>query len=138
MAPFLSRQINSPCPFFRKGIIIAGPDRVPLPSLLAAAEHWDALEWFPEPLLAEFVSLAERACRALSAQLVGKTAVCTFKLWSEANCADLDYLHQLASDRWLDWIERKEPLHYEQRAAKCVRLIAARSELRQLETCARQ
>ena len=114
----------------RKGIIMVGPDRVPLPTLLAAAERWDADDWFPERLLSEFVSLAERGCRPIEAQLHGLGAVCSFKLWSAQECADLDYLHQLASERWLDWLDREHPLHYERHAAACVRRIDADSELR--------
>jgi hypothetical protein len=115
----------------RKGIIMAGPDRVPLPTLLAAVERWDAVEWFPEVLLSEFVLLAERGCRPLIAQLQGQRAVCSFQLWSGPECADLDYLHQLASDRWLNWLDRQEPLHYERHAEACVRRISAWSELRE-------
>jgi hypothetical protein len=114
----------------RKGIIMVGPDRVPLPTLLAAAERWDTDDWFPELLLSEFVSLAERGCRPSEAQLHGLGAAYSFKLWSARECADLDYLHQLASERWLDWLDREHPFHYERHAAACVRRIDAGSELR--------
>jgi len=49
-----------------KGIIMVGPDRVPLPSLLAAAERWETPDWFPERLLSELVLLGERACLPLA------------------------------------------------------------------------
>src|SRR5208283_165045 len=72
----------------RKGIIMAGPDRVPLPTLLAAVERWDAVEWFPEALLSKFVLLAERGCRPLAAQVLGQVAVCSVQLWSAQECED--------------------------------------------------
>lgn len=116
----------------RKGIILAGPDRIPLPVLLAATERWDANEWLPESLLAEFVLLGERACRPLGAKASLSGAIFSFQLWSAQNCEDLNYLHQLASDRLLDWLDRTEPLRFERRAAVVLRDISARSELRQM------
>jgi hypothetical protein len=116
----------------RKGIIMVGPDRVPLPSLIAAAERWDAVEWFPDSLLADLVYFAERACRPLAAcsSSHGVDSQYPLYLWKAKDLDDLDYLHDVASEHYLNWLDWTSPLYYEVHAARCLRLAAGWFELR--------
>jgi hypothetical protein len=116
----------------RRGIILVGPDKVPLPSLLAAASRWDAVDWYPDKYLGDLVLLAERACRPLRVSALGKSLVCLhpLTLWTSSDLDDLDDLHDLASVQWLDWLDKTDPLHYERCAEHCLHLIFGWKELR--------
>ena len=116
----------------RKGIILIGPDRAPIPSLLAAAERWDAVDWFPDQYLSDLVLLGERACRPLRITKSGRSLVYQYplNLWSSKELDDLEYLHELASAQWLDWLDRTAPLHYERHSEQCLRSVSGWSELR--------
>ncbi len=110
----------------RLGIILVGLDRAPLPSLLAAAGKWDAVEWMGDEYLSDLVTLGERACRPLRVTNNGKSRLYChpLDLWTPDDIDDLDYLHELASERWLDWLDKVEPLHYESCADSCLAQIS--------------
>lgn len=120
------------CYAARKGIIMIGPDRIPLPSILAATERWDATDWLPDQHLADLVLLGERACQPLKPTLSGRAIVYQYSLtlWRGSDLDDLDYLHDLASVQWLDWLDRTTPLYFEQHAERCLQLVSGWSELR--------
>ena len=103
----------------RLGIILVGSDKAPLPVLLAAAEEWDAIEWMSNQYLGDLVLLGERACRPLHAETQGQSLVYPYQLnlWNDRDLDDLDYLQDLASAQWLDWIDNRHPLHLERIAA---------------------
>lgn len=128
---------GEPDPIFRryaavKGIIMVTPDRVPLPSLLAAAERWDASDWFPESLLSELVSLGERACRPLTSKPKRHVPVYEYELtrWRIEDLDDLEYIHQNASEKWLDWLDITDPFCYQRLADHSLRLISGWAEVR--------
>ncbi|MGD0662183.1 MAG: hypothetical protein ABSD38_29360 [Syntrophorhabdales bacterium] len=117
----------------RHGIILVSPDRVPLPSLLAAMGRWDATEWFPDSYLGELTVLGERACRPLTAQRAGATSILyhyPLHLWTAGDLDDLEYLHEMASSHWLDWLDRTDPLHFEHLADRCLTSLTAWKELK--------
>lgn len=115
-----------------KGIIIVGPDRVPLPTLIAAAERWDAIDWLPEEFLPDFVLLGERACRPLETCGSGCHLRYEYPLgrWTGSDLDDLEYLHMLASAQWLDWIDHTDPLFFGRFTADCLRRVSGWQELR--------
>jgi hypothetical protein len=76
----------------RRSIMTVGPDRVPLPDLLAAAERWDASDWLPGAPVSEFVWLAERDCQPLSAQASSQGPIYRSRLWSAQEIKDLNDL----------------------------------------------
>ena len=82
--------------------------------LLAAADSWSATEWLNDQYLGELVLLGERACRPLSAKKVDYYLVYEhpLNLWVERDLDDLEYLHDIGSRQWLDWIDQSDPLHY--------------------------
>lgn len=116
-----------------RGIAMVGPDRVPLPALLAASERWDAECWFPERLLSELVLLGERACAPLAWEVDrckrGHRYTHPASLWTNKELDDLEYLHDAASEEWLDWLDRTAPFYYERLAAHTLRLVSGWSEL---------
>ena len=99
----------------RLGIMLVDCGRVPIPVLLAAADMWNATEWLTDQHLGELVLLGERACRPLSAKRVGYHLVYEYplNLWDERDLDDLEYLQDIGSEQWLDWIDQSDPLHYE-------------------------
>ena len=104
----------------RLGIMLVECGRVPIPVLLAAADSWSATEWLNDQYLGELVLLGERACRPLSAKKVDYYLVYEhpLNLWVERDLDDLEYLHDIGSRQWLDWIDQSDPLHYEGIAEK--------------------
>ena len=110
----------------RLGIILVGRDRVPLPSLLAAAGKWDAAEWLSDQYLGDLVMLGERACRPLRVTYNGKSQVYQYPLdlWTPDDLDDLDDLHSLASEQWLEWLDKVDPLHYESHAQTCLAQVS--------------
>ena len=99
----------------RLGIVLVDCERIPIPVLLAAADSWEAPEWLNDQYLGELVLLGERACRPLSAKRVGYFLVHEhpLNLWDERDLDDLEHLQDIGSERWLDWIDQLDPLHYE-------------------------
>lgn len=104
----------------RLGIILVDSGKVPIPVLLAAADMWDATEWLTDQYLGDLVLLGERACRPLSAKRVGYYLVYghPLNLWDERDLDDFIYLQEIGSEQWLDWIDKSEPLHFEEIAEK--------------------
>jgi hypothetical protein len=115
-----------------KGMIMVTPDRVPLPSLLAAAERWDASDWFPEQLLSELVLLGERACVPLTSKPIRHVLVyeCALTRWRIKDLDDLEYIHYNASEQWLDSLDIRAPFYYQQVADYSLRLISGLAEVR--------
>ena len=72
-------------------------------------------EWLNDQYLGELVLLGERACRPLSAKRVGYYLVHEhpLNLWNERDLDDLEHLQDIGSERWLDWVDQLDPLHYE-------------------------
>jgi len=116
----------------RKGIIIVSPETVPLPSMLAASTQWDATEWLDDQSLSDLVILGERACKPLkTSDNAGKLVYqYPFSLWRSKDLDDLDYLHTVASNQWLDWLDQVNPLHFEGQAERCLTLVSGWSELK--------
>jgi hypothetical protein len=114
----------------RKGIIVVGPDRVPLPSLIAAAERADAGSWLSEEAVYELAQLGIRACRPLTAKTTEHGRAYNYKmaLWPRGELDRLEDLHFTASERWLDWLDQVHPLYYGSHANYCLRLIAGTFE----------
>ena len=111
----------------RLGIMLIEQGRVPIPVLLAAADSWNATEWLNDQYLGELVSLGERACRPLSAKKVDYYLVHEhpLNLWVERDLEDLKYLHDTASQQWLDWMDRRDPFHFEEIAEKGLLSLSA-------------
>ena len=99
----------------RLGIMLVDCERVPIPVLLAASDTWTATEWLNDQYLGELVMLGERACRPLRSKKVGHYLIYEhpLNLWIDRDLDDLEYLHSLASQQWLDWIDQSDPLHFE-------------------------
>lgn len=116
----------------RKGIIIVSPEMIPLPSILAFAGRWGACEWLDDQSLSDFVLLGERACKPLktsenSGRLVYQYP---FTLWSSGDLDDLEYLHKIASDQLLEWLDKVDPLYFEKQAERYLKLVSGWPELR--------
>lgn len=111
----------------RKGIIVIGPDRVPLPSLMAAAERADAREWHSEEALRELTLFGTCACRPLTVEVTARRPSYSYPmdLWTPGELNRLENLHITASEKWLDWLDRSNPLYYCSHATYCLRLLAA-------------
>ena len=111
---------------------MVAPNRVPLPSLLAAAERWDAPDWFPEGMLSELVFLSERACAPLVSKPQQDIPVYQYALtrWRIKDLDDLDYIHQDASEKWLDWLDTVNPFCYQRLADDTLRSISGWTEVR--------
>jgi hypothetical protein len=116
----------------RRGIIPVTPDIVPIPTLLAAASRWDAADWFTDQSLSELVLLGERSCRPLQGiSCSGKTIYqYPFDLWRLADFEDFEYLQGAASSQWLNWLDKNDPLHFENIARSCLKSISGWSEVR--------
>ena len=114
----------------RKGIILIGPDRVPLPSLMAAAERADAGECYSEQTLRELTLFGARACRPLNVEVtaLGPTYSYPMALWTPGELNRLEQLHITASEKWLDWLDQTNALYYGSHATYCLHLIAAAVE----------
>jgi hypothetical protein len=84
-----------------------------------------------DKLLSDFVWLAERACRPLSAKssLAGFDYVYSLTSWRRNQLEDLEYLHQMASDQWLDYLNQSCPLYFETSARKAVEMVSGWKEL---------
>jgi hypothetical protein len=98
----------------RVGIILVSPDVLPLPTLLAASEMLDP--WFTDALLAEFVTLAEQACRPLTRGIAMPN-------WTREQLTDLTFLQAEATDAWLNHLDQYDPLYFEQFAATALPLV---------------
>jgi len=115
-----------------KGITLVSPERVALPSLLGAAERWDAVDWLTDSELGELVVLGERACQPLRLdhnQVIVSPAS-RIHLWRASDLDDLEYLHEGASERWLDWLDTADPSHFERCCAGCLTNIGGWHERR--------
>jgi hypothetical protein len=87
----------------------------------------DAPDWFPDDFLSEMVMLGERGCRPLVPSGGSIEGVEDF-LWRKEDFADLEYLHELGSEKWLIWLDQVDSLHYEREAHRSLELVGDRSE----------
>ena len=116
----------------RLGIMLVERDRVPIPVLLAASDTWTATEWLNDQYLGELVLLGERACRPLSSKKAGHYLIYEhpLDLWVERDLDNLEYLHDLGSRQWLDWIDQSDPLHFEDIAERQLLLYSNGQDVR--------
>jgi len=116
----------------RRGIILVTPDIVPIPSLLAAASRWDGADWLTDQSLSDLVLLGERACRPLQGiSDIGKIVYqYPFNVWKPADLDDLEYLQNIASSQWLNWLDKCDPLHFENITRICLQSTSGWAEQR--------